>query len=138
MGILRLYLYYALVNQYYIDAEHRKEGFIMGIMNIIVEELNKGKSENEPKWERLHSQPYEIVQTKNGCFHNPINVSKTEKQEPEYKAYKAEYIDDNFEIIHAENNSKAIEEAFTYESEHGTCENVYLIDEDYNNIEIIF
>lgn len=47
----------------------------MGIMDLIVEELNKDKSENEPKWKRLHSEPYEIIQTKNGCFHNPIKVN---------------------------------------------------------------
>jgi hypothetical protein len=43
-----------------------------GIMNLIVDELNKDKVENEPKFERCHSEQYEIITTKNGTFHNKI------------------------------------------------------------------
>jgi hypothetical protein len=110
----------------------------MGIMDILVDELNKGKTENESKWERLHSEQYEIVQTKNGCFHNPIKTSKKEKVEPELKTYKAEFADEEMEIFTAETNSQAIDEAYKMEKEHGNVWNIYLLDEDYNEIETIF
>ena len=52
--------------------------------------------------------------------------------------YKAEYEDDNFEIITADKDSEAIEVAETYESEHGIIFNVYEINNDYENIRMIY
>lgn len=47
-----------------------------GIMDLLVEELNNNRTEEQKqsgeKWERLHSEQYQIVQTKDGTFHNPI------------------------------------------------------------------
>lgn len=52
--------------------------------------------------------------------------------------YKAEYEDDNFEIITADTDSEAIEVAETYEPEHGIIFNVYEISNDYENIRMIY
>ena|GEM_PF-5984857 len=50
------------------------------IMDLLVETLNEELTEEQresgDKWERLHSEPYQIVQTENGIFHNPIKKSK--------------------------------------------------------------
>lgn len=47
-----------------------------GIMDLLVETLNEDlteeQKENGEKWERMHSEQYQIVQTENGIFHNPI------------------------------------------------------------------
>lgn len=47
-----------------------------GIMDLLVETLNEDLTEEQKekgeKWERQHSEQYQIVQTKNGTFHNPI------------------------------------------------------------------
>lgn len=52
------------------------------IMDLIVERINedltKEQKANGEKWERCHSEPYQIVQTEKGTFHNPIKTS-TEK-----------------------------------------------------------
>lgn len=54
------------------------------------------------------------------------------------KMYKAIYADEDvMEIIHAETNDEAMREAWGYEIEHGTLFNLYLIDDDYNEIETI-
>lgn len=46
------------------------------IMDLIVERINedltKEQKANGEKWERCHSEPYQIVQTEKGTFHNPI------------------------------------------------------------------
>ena len=46
----------------------------MGIMDILVKELNNDLTEeqkkNGQKWYRLHSEQYQIVTTKDGKFHN--------------------------------------------------------------------
>lgn len=48
----------------------------MKIMDLLVEELNEALSEEEKqqgeKWERLHSEQYQIVQTDHGVFHNSV------------------------------------------------------------------
>ena len=48
----------------------------MKILDLLVEELNENltdeQKENGEKWERLHSEQYQIVQTENGVFHNPV------------------------------------------------------------------
>jgi hypothetical protein len=45
-----------------------------GIMDLLVEELNNNRTEAQKeegeKWERLHSEQYQIVQTENGVFRN--------------------------------------------------------------------
>lgn len=47
-----------------------------GIMDLLTEEMNNNRTEeqkqNGEKWERLHSEQYQIVQTRNGVFHNHI------------------------------------------------------------------
>lgn len=47
-----------------------------GIMDLLVEKINKNRTdeqkENGDKWERLHSEPYQIIKTENGTFHNPV------------------------------------------------------------------
>lgn len=52
--------------------------------------------------------------------------------------YKADYEDDNFEVIYADNDKEAMEEAEKYENEHGILFNVYEIDDDYNEIRTIY
>lgn len=48
----------------------------MKLMDLLVNELNEGLTEeqkqNGEKFERLHSEPYQLVQTENGLFRNPI------------------------------------------------------------------
>lgn len=47
-----------------------------GIMDLLVDAMNENltdeQKENGEKWERLHNEQYQIVQTENGTFHNPI------------------------------------------------------------------
>lgn len=52
--------------------------------------------------------------------------------------YKADYADDNFEVIYANNDKEAMKEAEKYESEHGIVFNVYEIDEEYNEVRTIY
>lgn len=48
----------------------------MKLLDLIVEELNENlteeQRENGEKWERLHSEQYQIVTTENGIFRNPV------------------------------------------------------------------
>ena len=48
----------------------------MKITDMLIEELNEvipeEKKEAGEKWERLHSEQYQIVTTEKGVFHNPI------------------------------------------------------------------
>ena len=53
------------------------------------------------------------------------------------KNYKAEYEDDEFELIDAESDSEALNEAEEYESEHGCVFNLFEIDENYDEIRTI-
>jgi hypothetical protein len=48
--------------------------------------------------------------------------------------YKAEYEDGNFELLFADNDSDALQEAYEYEDEHGFVFNVFRIDDDYNEL----
>lgn len=52
--------------------------------------------------------------------------------------YKADYADDNFEVIYADNDKEAMKEAEKYESEHGIVFNVFEIDEEYNEVRTIY
>ena len=57
-----------------------KGGAKMGLLDLIVDELNEHltdeQKENGEKWQRLHSEQYQIVQTENGIFRNPIKEKK--------------------------------------------------------------
>lgn len=52
--------------------------------------------------------------------------------------YRAEYQNEEFLVIEADDNDEAISEASRYEEENGLLWNVYLMDEDYNEIECVF
>lgn len=52
--------------------------------------------------------------------------------------YKAEYADEQFEIIYADNDIEAMKEAENYENEHGIVFNLFEIDENYENIRMIY
>lgn len=52
--------------------------------------------------------------------------------------YKAEYEDDRFEMILADNDQEAFEKAYENEEEFGTLFNVFLLDENDNEIATIF
>jgi hypothetical protein len=52
--------------------------------------------------------------------------------------YRAEFEDDNMEVLTARTNEEATEQAFELEKEHGTLFNVTLLDDNYNDVETIF
>lgn len=52
--------------------------------------------------------------------------------------YKAEYELDEFQLILAENDNQALEIAYDNESEFGTLFNLFLLDENDNEIKTIF
>lgn len=52
--------------------------------------------------------------------------------------YKAEYEDDRFEMILADNDNDAIDIALDNEEEFGTLFNVFLLDENDNEVKMIF
>ena len=52
--------------------------------------------------------------------------------------YKADYADENFEIILADNDHEAMKEAESYEAQHGIVFNLYEIDENYNEIRTVY
>lgn len=58
------------------NAGRKKVNMKKGIMDLLVEELNNNRTEeqkqNGEKWERLHSEQYQIVQTRDGVFYNHI------------------------------------------------------------------
>jgi hypothetical protein len=51
--------------------------------------------------------------------------------------YKADYEDDNFEIITACSDNEAIEEGFELQQQHGILFNVTLLDTSYNEVKTI-
>lgn len=54
------------------------------------------------------------------------------------KMYKADYADEEFEIIDCcETDTQALSEAYKLESSHGALFNLFEIDEDYNEIRTI-
>lgn len=57
-------------------AGRKKVNMKKGIMDLLVQELNNNLAEEQKqsgeKWERLHNEQYQIVQTIDGVFHNPI------------------------------------------------------------------
>lgn len=52
--------------------------------------------------------------------------------------YRAEFEDDNFEMILADSDREALYNAFDMEEECGTLFNVFLLDEDYNEVRTVF
>lgn len=54
------------------------------------------------------------------------------------KTYSAEYEDGEFEIILAENDRKAFEEAEKEEVEHGLIFNIHEVDENYEEVRLVF
>lgn len=52
--------------------------------------------------------------------------------------YKADYADENFEIILADNDRDAMKEAEKYEAQHGIVFNLYEIDENYDEIRTVY
>jgi len=55
------------------------------------------------------------------------------------KIYRADYADEDvFEIIHADSDQEALDEAVEYESKHGTLFSLTLLDDDYNELKIVF
>lgn len=55
------------------------------------------------------------------------------------KIYKAEYADENMEVFsYCDNDREAMEEAESYEEEHGTLFNLLELDENYNEIRTVF
>lgn len=54
------------------------------------------------------------------------------------KMYKAEYEDEEFEIIYADNDNEAMKEADEYENEHGIVFNLSEIDDNYDEIRMVY
>ena len=52
--------------------------------------------------------------------------------------YRAEFEDENFEMILADSDNEAFETAKEMEEEHGTLFNVFLLDDDYNEVRTVF
>ena len=53
-------------------------------------------------------------------------------------ACKAEFEDEEIEIFDADNHEKAVREAYKFEKEHGTVFNLFLLNENYNEIDRLF
>jgi hypothetical protein len=53
------------------------------------------------------------------------------------KIYKAEYEDENIEIFNSDSDCKALQEAWSYEKYHGTLFNLFVINDDYEEIETV-
>lgn len=55
------------------------------------------------------------------------------------KIYKAEYADGEMEVFsYCDNDREAMEEAESYEKDHGTLFNLFEVDEDYNEIRTVY
>ena len=52
--------------------------------------------------------------------------------------YKAEFEEDRFEMILADNDQEAFDKAFELEDEYGTLFNVFALDENDNEIRTVF
>ena len=52
--------------------------------------------------------------------------------------YRAEYEDEEFEIIYADNDNEAMEKANKYKSKHGIIFNLFEIDDDYDEIRTVY
>lgn len=63
-----------------------------------------------------------------------IVVNIKEENLEEQKTYKADYEDENFEIITAYSDKEAYDQAFSYEDEHGYLFNVFEVNDNYDEI----
>lgn len=55
------------------------------------------------------------------------------------KIYKAEYADENMEVFsYCDNDKEAMEEAESYEKEHGILFSLFELNEDYKEIRTVF
>lgn len=52
--------------------------------------------------------------------------------------YRADYENDEFEMIIADSDDNALAEAFALEEKLGTLFNVFLVDDDFEEIKTIF
>lgn len=52
--------------------------------------------------------------------------------------YRAEFEDDNFEMILADNDREATEQAYDLEEEHGIVFNLFLLDDNDNEVRTVF
>lgn len=52
--------------------------------------------------------------------------------------YKAEFEDDRFEMILADNDQEALDQAWELEEECGTLFDVFALDENYNETRTVF
>ena len=52
--------------------------------------------------------------------------------------YRAEFEDENFEMILADSDNEAFEKADEMQEEHGTLYNVFALDENDNEIKTVF
>lgn len=52
--------------------------------------------------------------------------------------YKAEFEDEEMEIFEVDNHKTAVQEAYSFENEHGCLFNIILLDDNYNEIRTIF
>lgn len=65
--------------------------------------------------------------------------NKTMKEMNMSKIYKAEYADGEMEVFsYCDNDSEAMKEAESYESEHGTLFNLFEVDENYDEIRTVY
>lgn len=54
------------------------------------------------------------------------------------KYYKAEFEDEELEIMKCDNDTNAMTEAESYEEEHGILFNLYELNEDYEEIRTVY
>lgn len=54
------------------------------------------------------------------------------------RIYKAEYEDNEFELIHASEDEDALEDAFNRERHHGALFNLWEVNKNYDEIRTIF
>ncbi len=52
--------------------------------------------------------------------------------------YQAEFEDNEMVVFDAGNDVDAMEQAWKFESEHGSLFNVFLLDDDFNEIRTVF
>ena len=52
--------------------------------------------------------------------------------------YRAEFEDDNFEMILADNDTEAFKQATDMEEEKGTLFNIFLLDDNDNEVRTVF
>lgn len=71
------------------------------------------------------------------CYRHDIYEILSIEVKGKEMQYRADYADGNMEIISAENDDKALQEAWLYEKEHGILFNLFEINEQYEEIRTI-